>query len=418
MSRQPEMVVIVGAGLGGVTATAALRQAGNSGRIVLVNGEAELPYDRPPLSKGILQDVDALMDIHLEPATWYEENKVELTSDARATSIRPSKREIELDDGRVLVYDKLLLATGSEVRRIPQLEQDRIPYYYLRSYRDAAALKSGLAPGKRLLLVGAGVIGLEVAASARQLGCEVTVVEMLDRVMARSVPERISVWLQAQHEAQGVRFFLKDSVAAFEEDGVGLKLASGVTIAADLMLICAGVTPSTKLAEDSGIRCNNGVVVDEYCRTSAADIYAIGDLCCYPDAWQGKMVRSENWMHAQRQAECAALNIQGQATRYQHLQSVWTDQYDFKLQFAGVLQGDREVVRGDPNSKDFMAFYLHEGRLGGTLGVNQPKLMRVAQNMIKSRAKVNVDLLADSKANLRQAMRKVSRAHRIAAGVM
>ena len=405
MSRQPETLVIVGAGLGGVTAASAIRQAGNTRPVVLINGEADLPYDRPPLSKGVLQDLESLQDIHFEPAAWYEENKVELISNTRAKSIRPASHEVELEDGRVLAYGQLLLATGSEVRRIAELEQDRVPYYYLRSYGDASELKSGLAPGKRLLLVGAGVIGLEVAASAKQVGCDVAVVEIADRVMARSVPERMSTWLQHQHEIRGVEFFLKDSVVSFEEDGSRVHLASGESIAADLMLICAGVMPETKLAEDCGIHCSNGVVVDEYCRTSAEDIYAIGDLTSYPDAWQGEMMRSENWMHAQRQAECAALNILGEETPYRHIQSVWTDQYDFKLQLAGVLEGDQEVVRGDLNSSDFMIFYLQQARLKGVLGVNQPKLMRLAQNMIRSGAEVDVELLANPQANLRKAMK-------------
>ncbi len=406
MVDQPETIIIIGAGLGGVAAAGALRQAGYSGRIILINGETELPYDRPPLSKSVLQGADALADIYLKPDTWYEENNLELLSGAQVVSIEPGTRRLVMEDGSALAYDKLLLATGADVRRIPELEQDRIPYHYLRSYQDALALKAGLGSGKRLVLIGAGVIGLEVAASARQCGSEVSVIEVADRVMARSVPEHISAWLQEQHENRGVKFFMEDSVAGIQDQNAGprIQLSSGMSLPADLMLICVGVAPATRLARECGIECDNGVIVDEYCRTSAEDIFAIGDVACYPDAWEGRIMRSENWMHAQKQAECAALNMNGEKKPYTGIQSLWTDQYNFKLQLAGVISGDQEVIRGDMDSGNFMIFYLRKGVVVGVLGVNQPKLMRMTQNVIKSGSQVDVAILADSKANIKKAV--------------
>jgi 3-phenylpropionate/trans-cinnamate dioxygenase ferredoxin reductase component len=407
MSDQPEVTLIIGAGLGGVSAAGALRGAGNTGRIVLINGEAELPYDRPPLSKGVIQGSEALEDVYLKPESWYVDNGVELLSNTRVVKIAPDSHQLELADGSTLAYDKLLLASGADVRRIPSLEQDQVPFHYLRDFRDAEALQEGLEAGKHLVLVGAGVIGLEVAASARKIGCEVAVVEIVDRVMARSMPANMSAWLQQQHEDRGVKFFLENSIAEFQQEGgeTSLLLSGGERIPVDLMLICAGVIPAVQLAEDCGIECDNGVVVDEHCHTSNEDIYAIGDVASYPDAWAGKQMRSENWMHAQRQAECAALNMNGEASSYADIQSVWTDQYEFKLQMAGILAGEQEVMRGDMSSGSFMIFYLDEGTVVGVLGVNQPKQMRIAQNIIKSRAQADVDMLADSDANLKKATR-------------
>jgi 3-phenylpropionate/trans-cinnamate dioxygenase ferredoxin reductase component len=217
----------------------------------------------------------------------------------------------------------------------------------------------------------------------------------------------MSAWLQQQHEDRGVKFFLENSIAEFQQEGgeTSLLLSGGERIPVDLMLICAGVIPAVQLAEDCGIECDNGVVVDEHCHTSNEDIYAIGDVASYPDAWAGKQMRSENWMHAQRQAECAALNMNGEASSYADIQSVWTDQYEFKLQMAGILAGEQEVMRGDMSSGSFMIFYLDEGTVVGVLGVNQPKQMRIAQNIIKSRAQADVDMLADSDANLKKATR-------------
>jgi NADPH-dependent 2,4-dienoyl-CoA reductase/sulfur reductase-like enzyme len=402
---ETDTFVIIGAGLGGVCAASALRQAGYAGRIILLNKENQLPYDRPPLSKGILQGTEGIADICLKPDSWYVQNAIDLRTDVMADRIDPDAREVQLDDGSIVKYTKLLIATGAEARRIPPLEQELLPYFYLRSYYDAVGLQEYLKPGKRLVLIGAGVIGLEVAASAIKCGCKVTVVEIADRVMARSVPPTISAWLRRQHESHGVTFHFEDSVAGFSGDAnnPGLLLTGGTRLPADAMLICAGVVPDDQLAQQCGLECNNGIVVDQFCQTSHDDIYAVGDVAAYPDAWLGRTVRSENWMHAQRHAECAAANMIGAAEPYAEIQSVWTDQYDFKLQVAGVLEGDQEVTRGDMGSGNFMSFYLREGSVVGVLGVNQAKFMRVGHNFIKSGARVDTAVLADPESNLKKA---------------
>lgn len=404
MTGKGGVSVIIGAGLGGVSAVRALREAGNTGRIILINGEDELPYDRPPLSKGVLRGEAALPDIYLQAEAWYRENDIEILSGVRAEKIRPDSHQVDLSNGASLDYSKLLIASGADARRIPALHQDIIPYHYLRTYQDTLALQSHLVPGQHLVLIGAGVIGLEVAASALKCGCRVSVVEIADRVMARSIPQQMSAWLQQQHEARGVKFYLENSVKEFREEGgsPGLALQSGDFLPADVMLICAGVIPAVELAEQCGIHCDNGVVVNEFGETSVADIYAIGDVACYPDAWLGRQFRSENWMHARRHAECTARNMNGDQEPYTEIQSVWTDQFEFKLQIAGVLEGDREVLRGDMNSDSFMIFFLDKNRVIGVLGVNQAKFMRIGQNLIKSKAEVDVDALADVSNNLKR----------------
>ena len=400
-----ETSIIAGAGLGGVSAAGALRQSGYAGRVLLINRESELPYDRPPLSKTVLQGAEDLTDVYLKPESWYRENEVELISGVAVQRVREDEHEVQLSDGRVLPYQHLLLTTGADVRRVPVLELGAIPCFYLRSYRDSVALKAQLVPGRRLLIIGAGIIGLEVAASAVHCGCQVSVMEIADRVMARTMPETMSAWLQRQHESRGVRFYLENSVSGFgsDDDGAAVVLAGGERIRADLMLIAAGITPAVDLAEQSGLACDNGIVVDEYGRTSSEDIYAAGDAAAYPDAWLGQRFRSENWMHAMRQAECAARNMVGAHEPYREIQSGWTDQYDFKLQIAGVFDGDQQILRGDRNSDSFMIFQLREGRVVGLLGVNQAKFMRLGQNLIKSKATVDTAVLSDPAGNLKKA---------------
>ncbi len=401
-----DLTVIIGAGLAGVSAAAALRQAGHSGPVVLLSDEKHPPYDRPPLSKSVLQRTVGLQDIYLKPEDWYKENGIELAIGTAAHRIDPSQQEVLLDDGTSLVYDKLLITTGTRVRRIPALETGAIPYFYLRTDVDAIALRGALKPGRHVVLVGAGVIGLEVAASAIERGCQVTVLEICDRVMARMAPPDISAWMQLQHEAHGVAFRYLEQVTGYSDDpdNPGLLMASGEVLHADLVVIGAGVIPATELARECGLECEDGITVNEFGATGAADIYAAGDVAWYPDVWAGQHMRSENWMHAQKHAQCVARNMLGAREAYAEIQTMWTDQYDFKLQFAGALEGERQVDRGDRDSGRFMVFYLDGDTVTGVLGVNQAKFMRLAQNMIRSRGRVDPEILRDHSANLRKAM--------------
>jgi 3-phenylpropionate/trans-cinnamate dioxygenase ferredoxin reductase subunit len=250
------------------------------------------------------------------------------------------------------------------------------------------------------------VIGLEAAASAVRRGCEVTVVEIADRVMARSIPPDISAWMQAQHEARGVRFRCPGQVKGHGDDPARpvLQLVGGELIAADLVVIGAGIVPATGLARECGLECNDGITVNEFGETSVPGIYAAGDVAWYPDFWAGRHMRSENWFHAEKHAKCVARNMLGAREAYDEIQTMWSDQYDFKLQIAGALEGDGQVNRGDRDSGHFMVFYLRGGCVVGALGVNQSKSMRIVQNLIRDRSRVNPAVLADPDANLKQAV--------------
>lgn len=401
-------MIIIGAGIGGISAAATLRASGYSGPIVLINNEKEFPYDRPPLSKTILQGEESIPDIYLRSPTWYPDNSIEILNGVAVTRISSDAHQVSLSNGDTLSYKKLLLATGAEARSISALESATIPHFYLRTAEDAMGLKDYMKPGKRLILVGAGVIGLEVAASAVKCGCDVSVLEIADRVMARSMPPIMSTWLQEKHQSRGIKFYMPDSIAEFaNRDGNnGVILKSGTFLPADVMLICAGVIPATQLAEEAGLTCDNGIVVNEFAETSATDIYAIGDVANYPDTWTKTTQRAENWMHAQRHAECAAANMlaskDAEKKPYTEIQSVWSDQYEFKIQMAGILEGAQEIVRGDMASDQFMIFWLNNDIVTGVLAVNQAKNMRPAQNLIKNKSKVDVALMADDTVNLKK----------------
>ena len=399
-----DLIVIIGAGLAGVSAAAAMREAGHDGPIVLLSDEKHTPYDRPPLSKAILKEQVEIRDISLKPAAWYAENDIELMLGTAASRIDPAKHEVLLDDGTRLGYHKLLLTTGSEVRHIPALETGAIPFFYLRTDLDAIALRSELEPGKHVVLVGAGVIGLEVAASAVERGCAVTVLEIADRVMARSVPPDMSAWVQAKHESHGVVFRCLEQVTGFGERAGkhGLTMASGELIEADFVVIGAGVVPATELARESGLECGDGVTVNEFGETSAEDVYAAGDVAWYPDYWAGKHMRSENWFHAEKHARCVANNMLGNRHAYHEVQTMWSDQFDFKLQIAGTLEGDARVSRGDPDSDHFMVFFLREGAVVGAMGINQAKYMRIVQDLIRTGKLVDPKALADPAVNLKK----------------
>jgi NADPH-dependent 2,4-dienoyl-CoA reductase/sulfur reductase-like enzyme len=416
-----ETIVVVGAGLAGVSAAGALREHGFTGRIVLIGDERARPYDRPPLSKSVLvhDSFESLVASHLpedialrspeqialRPHHWYEEKNIELKLGQAVTHIDTQAHTVTIADGETLRYDRLLLTPGARVRRIPAVEQGPVNHLYLRTLTDALQLRKQLLPGRRIVLLGGGVIGMEVAASATLRDCKVTVVELAPRIMARALCPTVSEHLAAYHRSKGVELRLGASATGQSTSGTpGLALTDGTVLAADLIVIGVGVTPNVELAADAGIHCDDGIVVDEFGATSAVDVFAAGDAVKYPDAFFGRAIRSENWMHAQNQALVVAKNMLGAKEPYAQVPHMWSDQYDLKIQVTGICDTAHNVLRGDPQKNKFMLFHMNDGRIVGATGINEARDMKFAQRLIEARVVLEPEKLADPTFNLKKAV--------------
>jgi NADPH-dependent 2,4-dienoyl-CoA reductase/sulfur reductase-like enzyme len=416
----PETIAIVGAGLAGVTAAGTLRDAGFGGRIVLIGEEHALPYDRPPLSKAVLvhDEFESLVASHLpgdialrapaniglRPEGWYEMQRIELELGQRVATLHPALHEAELADGRRLHYDRLILVPGASARRLPSLESGPIPHLYLRTLADAIELRRRLRPRCRVVLIGGGVIGMEVAASAVLRDCDVTVVELAPRIMGRALPPDVSDYLAAYHRGKGVKLRLQVGKIAQELSATpGLVLDGGEHLPADVLVIGIGVTPNVDLAALAGLECEDGIVVDEYGATSAPDVYAAGDAVRYPDSFLERRVRSENWMHAQNHAAAVARNAIGAGEPYRQTPFMWSDQYDLKIQTTGRFDTDVHITRGDVTRNKYLVLHLGDGRVVGATAINEPRELRYAQKLIESRVVREPAQLADPKFNLKTA---------------
>lgn len=415
-----ENILIVGSGLAGVTAAGALREYGFGGRIVLIGDEPELPYDRPPLSKSVLvhDNLEQLVAAHLpgdialrspegialRPWNWYTERRIDLMLGRTAVRLDTAAHKIELDGGQSVAYDRLLLALGSRPRRLPAMESGPVHHAYLRSLRDALEIRDRLRPGCKIVLLGGGVIGMEVAASAVLRDCDVTVVELASRIMARALCPSIAEHVAAYHRAKGVKLTLEaHATGQASSPAPGLLLRDGAVIPADLIVIGVGVTPNTDLASAAGIRCEDGVIVDELGATSAPDVYASGDAVRYPDEFFGRPMRSENWMHAQNQSLAVAKNLLGATEPYRQVSHMWSDQYDLKIQVAGVSDTEHSVVRGSLANNKFLMFHLAAERIVGATGINEPREMKFAQKLIEARIAVEPEKLRDPAFSLKKA---------------
>jgi 3-phenylpropionate/trans-cinnamate dioxygenase ferredoxin reductase subunit len=415
----PETILIVGAGLAGVTAAGTLRESGFAGRIVLIGEEPELPYDRPPLSKSVLvhDKLEQLVAAHLpsdialrspegialRPKNWYSEHRIDLMLGRRAVRLDVAAHMVELDGGERLTYDRVLLALGSSPRRLPAMESGPASYAYLRTLGDALEIRNRLQPGRKIVLLGGGVIGMEVAASAALRDCEVTVVELGPRIMARALCPPIAEHVAGYHRAKGVRLRLDAQAMGQAAEEPGLKLKDGTVIPADLIVIGIGVTPNTELAGIAGIACEDGILVDEFGATGAPDVYAAGDAVRYPDEFFGRRMRSENWMHAQNQSVVVAKNLLGAREPYRQVSHMWSDQYNLKIQVAGVADTQDSVLRGDLQSNKFLMFHLADGKIVGATSINEPRDMKFAQRLIESRTTIEVEKLKDPAFNLKKA---------------
>nr|WBU15410.1 rhodocoxin reductase [uncultured bacterium] len=396
-------VVIVGANLAGGRAAEALRKEGFDGRIFLVGEEPHPPYERPPLSKEYLRGEMPREELFVQPESFWAEQEIELLMGVRAVSLDLAHKRVELSSGERLSFDKLLLATGGRVRRLEVPGADLEGIHYLRTVDDSEALARELRPGRRLAIVGAGFIGSEVAASAREKGLEVTMIEVLPLPLQKALGPEVGRIYADIHRQHGVELVLGEGVERFEGDSrlQAVVTSTGRRIECDLALVGVGIVPATELAEAVGLTVDNGIVVNEFCQTSHPDVYAAGDVANFYSPVLGRRLRVEHWHNAQNQGMAAARSmLRGEP--YAEVPWFWSDQYDLNMQYVGFADAwDRLVFRGDVEARRFTAFYLRQGRLEAALAINRPRDIRAARELIQARAALDPERLADESQDLR-----------------
>lgn len=396
--------IIIGAGQAGAQAALSLRQAGFDGEIVMIGAEAEPPYQRPPLSKAYLQGDLEKDRLFLRPAAFYETQKISLRLNVRVSAINRAANSVETDDGETLGYDKLLIATGAPPRKLVCAGANLAGVHYLRTIADSDALRPVMKKGGRIVIVGAGYIGLEVAASARKAGLDVTVLEMADRALARVAGKEISSFFEKLHRDHGVDLRLGAALDHFEGDGrlQAAILKSGDRIDCNSVLVGVGAAPSTALAEAADLRIANGIWTDEHAQTSDPDIFAAGDCASHPSPIYDRRLRLESVPNAIEQAKVAGANMAGGDVVYDAVPWFWSDQYDIKLQTAGISEGaDQTIVRGDFSAKKFSVWHLSGPRLLAVDAVNDPAAFAASKRLISARASIDAKKLADPETDLK-----------------
>lgn len=391
-------VVIIGAGHAAGQLAASLRMEGYGDKIQIVGDEPYPPYQRPPLSKQLLSGEMALEEVYLKPDSFYAENDVELILGRSVTGIDRAAKSVSLDNGDVLSYDKLALTTGTRVRKLDMPGSDFAGIHYVRAIDDTLALKDQFSPDGRMVVVGGGYIGLEVAAAATKQGMQVTVLEMADRVMNRVVAPEVSAFYETLHRGKGVEILTGVGVSGFEGDNGSVSgvICGDDVIAADLVVVGVGVIPNVELAEAAGLACDNGIVVNDCAQTDDPDIVSAGDCTNHPNGIFGINIRLESVQNAVDQAKAAAKSICGKPETYSAVPWFWSDQYDVKLQIVGLSQGyTQAVVRGNPDDGAFAVFYLKDGRLIAVDAINSPREYMMGRKLVTEHARPDPERIAD-----------------------
>ena len=407
MSTPDTRVVIVGAGHAGGAAAALLRQYGHAGEIVLIGREPVVPYQRPPLSKAYLKGEADAESLKLKPDSFYAEQGVDLRLETNATAVDRDRRRVEIENGGSVEYGALILATGSRARKLSIPGAELAGVHEMRTLADADDFKAAVKPGHRLAIIGGGYIGLEAAASARALGAEAVIIERESRCLARVACGPLADFFEAYHRARGVEIVTGASVEAFEaglQGRVGaVRLSSGRRIECDSVLVGVGGQAADELAREAGLPCENGVVVDGNARTEDPAVFAIGDVTWRPMPVYGeRRFRLESVPNALEQAKQAAAAITGRPPPPAEVPWFWSDQYDLKLQIAGVaFETDAQVLRGDPGSARFAVFHLLDGRVQAVEAVNSPPEFMMGRQLIANRKPVDPARLADSAVSMK-----------------
>lgn len=405
--RPIRKIVIVGAGECGARAAFSLRERAYEGEITLIGAEPHLPYERPPLSKEGL--AEARGPKHVADAERYQAAAIRVLTDAPVTAIDRKAKSVLTADGRELSYDRLLLATGASPKVFPGQAQTSPLILTLRTHADAAAIRSKLASGKVLAIIGGGFIGLELAATARGIGADVVLLEGLSRVLSRGVPEEIAATVAERHRLEGVDIRCNAMITGIEAGAqtVRIELGNGGVVGADLVVVGIGAVPNIALAEAAGLAIDNGIAVDETLCTSDPDIFAAGDCCSFPlRHYDGRRIRLEAWRNAQDQGTLAAANLLGADEPIASLPWFWSDQYDLTLQIAGLAEGAETTVRRDLGDGAFILFHLDvSGRLIGASGIGKGNAVardiRLSEMLIAAGKRPNPQALGSSETKLK-----------------
>jgi 3-phenylpropionate/trans-cinnamate dioxygenase ferredoxin reductase component len=396
MSQQT--FVIAGASLAGAKAAEQLRERGFDGRIVLVGSEPQRPYERPPLSKEYLRGEAEREKVYVHPDDFYADNRIDLMTETTVTAIDPAAATVSLEPGGQLHYDKLLLTTGAEPRRLAVPGADLDEIHYLRSVVDSDTLRHRLTSGRRVAVVGAGWIGSEVAATARQRGAEVTLIDPLSLPNERVFGSEIGEFYRDVHAGHGVTLALGEGCDGFEGEGTvaAVRLSSGRRVECDLVVVGVGVAPRDGLARDAGLTVDNGIVVDEHLQSSVPNIYAAGDVANFHHPFFDARMRIEHWSNALNGGPAAARSMLGDRAGYDRIPYFFSDQYDVGMEYSGYAPTwERVVFRGDRDGGEFIAFWLSEGRVVAGMNVNVWDVNPHVQTIIRSRRQVDVAALTD-----------------------
>jgi 3-phenylpropionate/trans-cinnamate dioxygenase ferredoxin reductase subunit len=395
--------VIVGASLAGATAAATLRDEGFDGDLVLIGSEPAFPYERPPLSKTFLRGESTIQEAMVRPEAFYADNRIETRFGTTVLGVDAAARTITVAGGDPIGFDSLLIATGSRNRRFPIPGIDLPGVLDLRTLGDAARIRAEMVPGRRVVMAGMGFIGSEVAASLRQRGLEVHVVAGGKAPLDRVLGEEVGRVLEGIHRDHGVEMTFDDQVTGFEGNGQvrAVTTANGLRLDCDFVVLGLGVEPVTDFLDGSGVDVDDGVLVDEHCRSNVDGVFAAGDVTRHFHPVFGERIRTEHWDNARRQGRTAALNMLGRTTSYDEVHWFWSDQYEHTIQYAGYHEGwDDLVIRGSMGSRSFAAFYLTAGRVRAVVSVDRPSDVRDSMELIRAGGRADARRLRDEAVEL------------------
>jgi 3-phenylpropionate/trans-cinnamate dioxygenase ferredoxin reductase subunit len=417
-----ERFVIIGASLAGASAAAALREGGFDGTVELIGAEPQLPYNRPPLSKGYLRGQERFDDQLVNPADYYTQHDIRLRLGVRVTVVDPKRKVVGLDGGEEVPYDRLLVATGGRNRTLTTPGAELPGIFQLRTVEDCDRIRAVARSGARAVVIGLGFIGSEVSASLRQMGLAVTAIEGQAVPLARVLGAEVGTVLGEIHREKGVELVMEDAVAAFEGAGrvERVRTKRGRILECDLVVAGIGIVPNSELLAGAGAAVDNGVLVDALCQTSLPDVYAAGDVANHLHPLFGRL-RVEHWNNGFQQGRAAARTMLGGTQPYDYLHSFWSDQYEHLLEYVGfAAHWDRVVFRGDPGSRKFLAFFLKDGALRAAMGLNRggdpddPKTdgeLKLVGKLIRARVPVDPRRLADEGLELSRVAAEDSTAH-------